>query len=147
MATAIADFRMQGWKEEYKMLSDPVAACDAQKNTEIITTNNNVVIIAYLKWFWHQRGDIQVCIFFKQGVLGEIKAWDHRVNVLHKNGWSKQNKCNDKTDLVLYRLAHCNSAQNTIVALSWKFCRIAFTFRNATFVPEPSIVNTTAHVH
>lgn len=31
------------------MLSDPVAACDAQKNTEIITTNNNVVIIAYLK--------------------------------------------------------------------------------------------------
>lgn len=63
MATAITDFRMQGWEEEHKMLRDPVAACDTQKKTEIITTNNNVVI-AYLKWFWHQRGDIQVLHIF-----------------------------------------------------------------------------------
>lgn len=64
-----------------------------------------------------------------------------------KNSWIKQNKCNDKTDLVSYHRAYCNSAQNTMfhchgnLALSHSPLKT----QTKTHVHKPTIVDATTH--
>lgn len=56
-----------------------------------------------------------VVLNFWQGVLGEeARTRAHKVNFSPKSGRIKRNTRNDKTDSVSFRLAQCNSAQNTM---------------------------------
>lgn len=70
---------------------------------------NNIICYTWncaLLWvFW----------IFRNLSSGKRKGHEaHKVKVSQKNGWIKQNKCNDKTDFMSYCLAFCNSAQNTM---------------------------------